>query len=316
MNNFLNKLVSAFGVGGKEEAVKELIKTQLKDIKCEIKEDKLGNLIVKMGQGKEKVMVCTHMDVAGFMTTFVEDNGFIRVGSVGSVDYKNSLGRMVTFQNGAKGRLCAAKENPEERDLYIDILSNTREEALKEVKEGDVASFLGHLFEKNGKIMGSNLHRIGCYVLLEAIKNAKNLSKEYYFVFSTQKELGGRGARAAAYTIEPDYCVVIDSIKADDVVGEDGRVKLSSGPVLSIMDGSLIIDEEVRIRVEEAAIKGKIKLQYGVSRENTDGGRIHKEVGGIRTGVVSIPCRYKYSSNEVMDVKDIEETIKLFNGLL
>lgn len=316
MEKLLNKLIGAFGVAAQEEEVKEIIKEELKDVNCEMKEDKIGNLIVKMGQGSEKVMICTHMDVAGFMTTFVEDDGFVRVGTVGDTDYKNSLGRMITFQSGAKGRLCASKEKPEERDIYVDVFTSSREETLKGVKEGEVACFTGHVTEINGKVTGPNLHRVGCYALLEAIKAAKNLNKEYYFVFSTQKELEGRGARAAAYAIEPDYCVVLDCIKADDVKGEDGRIKLSHGPVISIMDASLIIDAGVKTLLDESAEKASVKVQYGITRENTDGGKIHKEVGGIRTGVLSIPLRYKYSSSEVMDVKDIEDTIKVISGIL
>ena len=268
-----------------------------------------------MGQGTEKVMICTHMDVAGFMTTFVEDDGVVRVSTVGNTDYKKSLGGILTFQSGAKGRLCASKENPEERDIYVDVFTNSREETLKAIKEGDVACFTENVTEINGKIIGANLHRAGCYVLLEAIKSVKNLNKEYYFVFSTQRELEGRGARAAAYAIEPDYCIVLDCIKADDVKGEDGKIKLSSGPVISIIDASLIIDEGIKELLEKAAEKASIKVQYGITRENTDGGKIHKEVGGIRTGVLSMPLRYKYSSCEVMDVKDIEDTIKVLTQL-
>lgn len=317
MKKLLNKIIDAFGVSSQEKEVREIIKEELKDVNCEMREDKLGNLIVKMGQGSEKVMICAHMDAAGFITTFVEEDGALRVASVGDIDYKNSIGRMVKFQSGAKGRLCASKENPEERDIYIDTFTNNKEETLKFIKEGDLGCLEAHVEEINGKIIGTNLHRTGCYVLLEAIKSAKNLSKEYYFVFSTQKELEARGARAAAYDIKPDYCIVLDCMKSNDVKGGEGRIKLSHGPVISIIDSSLIIDAKVKTLLDESAEKASVKVQYGINREEyTDGWRIHKEVGGIRTGALSIPLRYKYSASEVMDIKDVEDTIKIISGIL
>ncbi|MFD3158669.1 M42 family peptidase [Haloimpatiens sp. FM7330] len=316
MDNILYKLINAFGGSGHENEVREIIKEEIKDVKCEIRQDKLGNLIVKMGQGSEKIMVCAHMDTVGFMTTYIQDDGFLRVGKVGEVDFKNSINNIVRFESGLKGKLCASKNNPEERDLFIDLCMENREEVLKEIKEGDVACLSGEILERREKIIASNLDRIGVYVLLKVIKEMKDLNKEVYFVFSTQKELGGRGARAAAFAIEPDYCIVLDCEDADDTASGDNKVRLGNGPVVSIMDRTLIIDNEIKKIIDDAAEKAKVKIQYNVSKSSTDGGCIHKEVGGIKTGVISIPCRYKYTSSEVIHMKDIKDTIELINTIL
>lgn len=318
MENLFDKLVSTFSVTSCEKEVRDIIKSELKDLDCEIKEDKLGNLIVKIGQGPKKIMVSTHMDSVGFMTTFIEDNGFVRVGAIGDCDYKNSIGKIIKFQTGAKGRLCQEKENPDENDLYVDMFTSNREETLEKIKEGNVAGFTGHVLEENNKVISPNLHKASCYVLCEAIKSVKNFNNEYYFVFSTQGELKGRGARAAAFDIKPDYCIVLDTINAGDAKGEgqDGRIKLSNGPVISIMDAGMIIDEDLKKLLDEKAQKANINIQYSITRNHNESSNIHREVGGIRTASVEIPCRYKYSSLEVMDINDIKNTIKLISEVI
>lgn len=316
MDCLLNKLVTAYGVSGREEAVREVIREELREVNCDIREDKMGNIIVKLGSGEEKIMFCAHMDQIGVIATYVEDNGIVRVGSVGDFKPLDMVHNFVEFRNGAIGKLCASKENPTIEDMYIDLGLSSREEVLKQVKEGDTARFTMTYNTLSGKEIGPNFDdRIGCYVLLRMIKELKAFSKEVYFVFSTQKELGGRGARAAAYAIKPDYCIVVDVEATGDVPGAQGSLKLDGGPVVSIINKTLILDHEVRDMLDKAAESANIKLQYSISTENTDGGLIHKEVGGIKTGVVSIPCRYLHTVSEMISMEDVEKTIKVLMNL-
>ena len=317
MDCLLKSLVEAFGVSGREEAVRQVIKEELKDTNNEIREDKMGNIIVKMGTGEEKIMFCAHMDQIGIIVTYIEEKGIVRVGSVGDFKPEDMIHNFVQFNNGVVGKLCASKENPAIGDMYIDLGLNSREEVLKLVKEGDTGRFIMSYNTLGGKEIGPNFDdRIGCYVLLRMIKEIKVSSKELYFVFSTQKELGGRGARAAAYSIEPDYCIVVDVEGAGDVPGAKGNVKLGEGPVVSIINKTLILDNEVKSLIEKAAEEAEVKLQYSISTENTDGGLIHKEVGGIKTGVVSIPCRYLHTVSEMISMEDVEKTIRVLMNLI
>jgi endoglucanase len=317
MDNMLSRLLSSFGVSGHEEEVRKVIIDELKDIKCHIKEDKMGNLIVKIGEGLEKLMLCAHMDEIGLIATFIEDNGFIRVGSIGDFNTADVVHNLITFENGTLGKVAAAKANAEIGDLYIDIGALSREEVLKNVREGDVACFLGDAVELGNNIISPGLdNRVGCYILLKLIKELQETSKELYFVFSSQAELGGRGARAASFAIEPDYCIVVDLEEAGDSIGGKGNIKLGSGPVLTVMDKSLIMHHEIKERVEAAAKENSIEVQYAAVNRITDGGAIHKEKSGIKTGVVSVPCRYNHSISEMVCIKDIENTVELLKNLI
>jgi endoglucanase len=317
MDNMLSRLLSSFGVSGHEDEVRKAIIDELKDVKCEIKEDKMGNLIIKLGEGSEKLMLCAHMDEIGLIATFVEDNGFIRVGSIGDFNIADVVHNLITFENGTLGKVAAAKTNAEIGDLFIDIGVSTREEALKKVREGEVACFLGDALELGNNIISPGLdNRVGCYILLKLIKELKETNKELYFVFSSQAELGGRGARAASFAIEPDYCIVVDLEEAGDSIGGKGNIKLGGGPVLTVMDRSLIMHHEIKESLEGAAKENNIEVQYASVNRISDGGAIHKEKSGVKAGVVSVPCRYNHSISEMVCISDIEKTVELLKNLL
>ncbi|MBW9158841.1 M42 family metallopeptidase [Clostridium tagluense] len=315
MDIMLQKLVGAFGVSGHEDEVRAVIREELKDINCDIKEDKMGNLIVKVGSGAQKIMFSAHMDEIGLIATYIEDNGFVRVSNIGGIHASEIVHNFVVFKNGIMGKVGAAKSEPKIEDLFIDLGVSSREEALKKIKEGDTACLLSDFMEVEDKIISPCLDdRIGCYVLLRMIKEIKETKSELYFVFSTQEELGGRGARAAAYTVNPDYCIVLDTQEAGDYIGAEGKLELGKGPIIKIKDRTLIMHHEIKEMLENAAQRSVVKVQYGVSNGSTDGGNIHKENGGIRTGVISIPCRYTHSISEMISMEDVEDTIKLLKG--
>lgn len=317
MDNMLRKLLSSFGVSGHEDEVRSVIIDELKDVKCDIKEDKMGNLIVKLGKGSEKLMLCAHMDEIGLIATYIEDNGLVRVGSIGDFNTADVVHNIIKFENGTLGKAAAAKANPEIADLYIDIGVKSREEALRKIGEGDVACFLGDAVELENNIISPGLdNRVGCYVLLRLIKEFKGTDKELYFVFSSQAELGGRGARAASFAVEPEYCIVIDLEEAGDRIGGHGNIKLGSGPVLTVMDISLIMHHEIKEKLENAAKEKNVTIQYASVSRITDGGAIHKEKGGVKTGVLSIPCRYNHSISEMVCVDDIENTVEILKNLI
>jgi tetrahedral aminopeptidase len=317
MDIMLERLLSSFGVSGHEKEVRKVILDELKDDNCEIREDKLGNLIVKIGEGKQKLMICAHMDQIGIIATYVEDNGFIRVGSLGDFKCSDIVHNFVRFENGIIGKVGTSKDNPEIGDLFIDIGKESREEVIKLVHEGEVACFIGHAVTLDNRLLGPGLdNRIGCYILLRIIKEIKKVNSEIYFVFSSQAELGGRGARAASFAIEPEYCIVIDLEAAGDYIGGKGNIKLGKGPIVTVIDKGLIMHHEIKELVENAAKENNIELQYALSYRISDGGSIHKEKTGVKTGVISVPCRYNHSISEMVCLEDVEKTIELLKGLL
>lgn len=317
----MEKLIRAFGVSGKENYIKDIIKQELENIKnskkinIDIKEDTIGNLIVRLGKGNERIMICTHMDNAGVIATLVEETGFVRVSPIGNLKPEKLIRSFVKFENGTLGRVDASEANPSRDDLFVDLGVSNKEVANQNIKEGDLAEIIGQGFISDNRVVAPNLHsKLGCYTLLNIIKGIKeveNLNKEFYFVFTSQMEVGFRGARAAASEIKPGIAIVLDSIEAEDYIGGNATLKLEGGPVMCIYDKSLVIHNDVKKVIEDAAEKLSISIQYSIGNDRNEGGLIHKETGGIKTGVIEIPCRYMHTSGEMMSLKDIENIVSL-----
>ncbi|WP_125154908.1 M42 family peptidase [Clostridium rectalis] len=313
MDKLLSELINTFGVSGNEEFVRSIILEVLKDKEYDIKEDKMGNLIVKVGNGSKKIMICTHMDQIGFIVSYIEDNGFIRVEKLGNFKTDNISHSYIRFKNGSIGKIIINKD-----DMYIDIGAKNKEEVNNKIKIGDTACLVGPCLEvENNNIISPNLdNRIGCYVLLKLLMDINTLNKETYFVFSSQKLMGNRGARAAAYEVDPNYCIVLDVKQSSDSLSGKNSFKLGNGPGINIMDKTLIMHEDVKSMIEMASSELNLRTQNIILDDISEGGVIHKERNGIKTGELCIPCRYKNSSSEMVNFDDVNGCIKLLKKIL
>lgn len=328
MDKLLESLLSAFGVSGHEEEVREVIIEELNRLEAHHEIDKMGNVIVKMGKKseveEERLMITAHMDTMGVIVTYIDDKGFARVGKVGDFKEAAMINTIVEFENGNSGRVCSTKDDPKIDDLYIDLGVSTREEALELIEEGDVAVFTSNIIEERNNIIAPFLeNRVGCYMMIKVIENLANnreilndLDKELFFVFSTQNKVGSRGVRAAAYSINPMYSIVIDGEEASDNLGGKGNFKLGGGLGIKFMDRTLIMHHEVKEMLEEAFSKADKKPHYIFSEKGGDGATIHKEGNGIKTGTIVYPVRYKDTNLEMISVKDIQEGIEILNKVI
>lgn len=314
----LKRLTEASGASGDEKEIGKVIKNEVKDYADEIYTDALGNLIVrKKGKGK-KIMFAAHMDEIGIAVTFIEENGFLRFANVGGLYTKELLGRRVIFKGGVAGVIYTEKDNKamQMSKMYIDIGAETRTEAEKTVSVGDTAVFEGIFHQNGNKIISKALdNRTGCYVLIEALKRVKT-DNDLYFVFTTQEEVGLRGARCAAFSVSPDYAVAVDVTDTGDTPeGYKSAVKLGKGACIKVMDRSIICDSDIRTRLTELAKQENILYQLEVMTDGgTDAGVIHLTKEGVKTGGISVPARYIHSPSETADVRDIEACIRLAAG--
>ncbi len=327
MDKILESLLSAFGTSGHEEEVRQIIIEELNRVNVAHEVDKMGNVIVRIGQKKEedRLMLTAHMDTMGVIVTYIDDKGYARVGKIG--DFKESLmiNTIVEFENGNSGRVCSAKDdNPKIEDLYIDLGVSSKEEALELIEEGDVAVFTSNIIEERNNIIAPFLeNRVGCYMLLKTIEDlamnkeiVSNLNSELCFVFSTQNKVGSRGVRAAAYSLKPTSCIVIDGEEANDNLGGKGNFKLGEGLGIKFMDRTLIMHHEIKELLEAAFSKLDKKPHYIFSEKGGDGATIHKEGHGIKTGTLVYPVRYKDTNLEMVSVKDIEAGIEIIRSTI
>ena len=312
MKTVIKQLTEAFGPSGYETEVTALIQSMVKEHVDEVKTDVLGNLIaVKKGSPDgRKIMFAAHTDEIGLVITHIDDKGFLRFGTVGGVGISTLVGNRVRFAGGAVGAIYQEKGSWKELTidkLYIDIGAENKEDAQKKVKLGEFGIFHREFEDLGVRLIAKSMDdRVGCAVLIEALKKIDAPKNTLYFVFTSQEEVGLRGARTAAYGIEPDLGIALDvTLTGDMPEARRMDVSLGKGAAIKVKDSSLIAHPKVKDLLVDLAEEKQIPYQMEVlDAGGTDAGAIHLTKTGVPSGAISIPTRYVHTPSEMVDIRD------------
>ncbi len=333
----LEKLSNARGVSGNETEVREILIEAIKDRVAEYRVDTLGNLIAlkkakaARGHASLRVMLAAHMDEVGLMIVHHDSNGHLRFHKVGGIDDRVLLSKVVLIGKdkipgviGVKPiHLLKAKEREQVLDadsLTIDIGAKSKEDAQGAVKIGDYASFATEFGELgDGLVKGKSLDdRAGCAALVEILK--RDYPFDLYGVFTVQEEVGHRGARAAAFAIEPQVAFILETATCDDSPKKKDVspvTRVGAGPAITIADRSMIADRRLVNLLVETAQEHRIPFQFKQPLNgSTDGGHIHISREGVPSAVISVPTRYLHSPVGVLSIKDFDHTVALVTKAL
>ncbi len=334
MYDLLKKLSESFGPSGYEKEVREVIKNEIKDYVEEMREDVLGNLIARVGSGRKKVLIEAHMDEIALMVKHIDDKGFISVVSLGGWDARVLLGQKVVLRNyknekiygvaGSKPVHLMEKNEEKEikiKDVFIDIGAKDKKEVEKwNVKVGDVLvidAHLNYLGKSKDLVSGKALdNRIGCAILIDLIKNLPNELKEthtFYFVFTTQEELGLKGARTSAFDLDVDCAISVDTSPAGDTPGIEEKIadiKVGKGVVIDVVQAEgygLVIRREILDNAVNVLEKANIPYQLEVGSGGVSNAAIlYITKKGIPTIGISVATRNLHTPVEVASLKDME----------
>jgi putative aminopeptidase FrvX len=323
MKTVIKQLTEAFGPSGYETEVTALIQSMVKEHVDEVKTDVLGNLIaVKKGSPDgRKIMFAAHTDEIGLVITHIDDKGFLRFGTVGGVGISTLVGNRVRFAGGAVGAIYQEKGSWKELTidkLYIDIGAENKEDAQKKVKLGEFGIFHREFEDLGVRLIAKSMDdRVGCAVLIEALKKIDAPKNTLYFVFTSQEEVGLRGARTAAYGIEPDLGIALDvTLTGDMPEARRMDVSLGKGAAIKVKDSSLIAHPKVKDLLVDLAEEKQIPYQMEVlDAGGTDAGAIHLTKTGVPSGAISIPTRYVHTPSEMVDIRDVEACVDLVVAL-
>ncbi len=326
----LKKLCETPGIPSREDPIRGVIHDELKPLATDLRVDALGNLIAyRKGQGGPRVMIAAHMDQIGFMARHIDENGFIRLQPVGGFDPRTLVAQRVRVhgQEELTGVLMPATKpthllDESERgkalqldDLFVDVgLSGERTKEL--VPLGTPITF-DRTCDDLGDVMVSPAmdDRVSVYVMIEAIRGLEEHAAEVYAVASSQEEVGLRGATVAAFGVEPDVGLALDSTLAVDIPGssETDRVStLGDGTAIKIMDSSLICDPRLVAHCRTICDENEIKYQMEIlPRGGTDGGAIQRTRDGVPAITISTPTRYVHTVNEMVNKQDVAATVEL-----
>ncbi|WP_032123176.1 M42 family metallopeptidase [Clostridium amazonitimonense] len=322
----LEKLCNASGPSGFEGDIREIIKEEIKPYVDEIKIDRIGNIIAHKKGAGPRVMVDAHMDEVGFIITGFNEDGTLRFSALGGVNNKVIPSKVVYIGKkkipGVIGVKPIHLQSGEERlknisygNSCIDIGSNSKEESKSLIDLGEYVIFSTEFEEfGEGLIKGKAFdNRMGCYVLIEALK--ETYSCDLYATFNVMEEIGERGAFVAAYGVKADIGIVLEGTICADMPSVSDHLRateIGKGPAISIMDRTSIFNEDMAEDIMKLAEKENIPYQRrrAIAGGN-DAAAIHGSGEGAKIATISVPCRYIHSSVSVASLEDVENTKNL-----
>jgi endoglucanase len=328
----LKELTEACGIPGREEGIRKIVRRELKGLVDKVTTDSLGNLIAfRKGTSMKprRVMYSAHMDEIGFIVRHIDDKGFIRLNPVGGHDPRQTIVQRarvfgkkvlpgVVFWTAKPLHVQTPEDKkkcPTLEDCFVDV-GLSGKEVKKVVEPGDPVVLERETIKIGSRITGKAMdNRTAVYSLLQALAKSKTSRDDTYAVFSTQEEVGLRGAQVSGFGIDPEIGIALDTTLACDTPGssaQDYITSLGEGVGLTVMDGSMIADHELLKEFQALAKKKRIKNQPNIlPRGGTDGGAIQRVRSGVRTITISLPTRYIHSTIETIDENDLEAKVNL-----
>ncbi|MBE2267617.1 MAG: M20/M25/M40 family metallo-hydrolase [Anaerolinea sp.] len=324
MKDLIKKLVEAWGPSGYEHGVRELIRQEVTPFADDVRVDPLGNLICRVGSGGKKIMIAAHMDEIGVMALFTEPtSGYLRFAPIGGVLQTSLLGMRVRFENGVTGVIGAhdyfgaGRTTASEIDNFFIDVSTGEGNAIE---AGTPAIFWRTMEERGSRLIAKSMDdRIGCVVAIETMRRLnKQTPNELYFVFTVQEEVGLRGARAAAYGVDPDIGIALDVTSTGDMIkNQKMEVKLGGGAAIKIHDTGHVVPPAIRDWMVNRAQTDGIPHQFELlTIGTTDAAGIQVARAGVPSGAISIPCRFVHTTSETVDINDVDACVKLLTGLV
>jgi putative aminopeptidase FrvX len=330
---FLKRLLDTPGPSGFESAPARIWREEAATF-ARVHGDVAGNSVaVVNASGAPTVMLAGHIDEIGLIVTYIDDDGFVYLATIGGWDIQVLVGQRVRFIGrngdvfGVIGKKPVHLVKPDDRekasrltDLWVDIGATSRTQADERLAVGDAGVIDSRALElPNDRLVSRSIDdRIGAFVVLEALRRYAETPgvARVVAVATTQEEIGyhGGGALVAASGVNPAMAIVVDVTFATDHPGiekkEHGDHRVGGGPVLS--KGSVI--SPVVYSLLRSTAEG-LPIPYSVHAAGrdtaTDADAIHIAREGVATGLVSVPNRYMHSPNELVSLEDVDRTAAL-----
>ncbi len=331
---FLERLINSISPSGYEDEAARVWQKEASSFADDIRRDTHGNsdAVINAG-GSPRIMLSGHYDEIGFIITHINDEGYLWISPVGGWDPQIPQGQHVTIR-GRKGHVPGVigkcpihllKEDARKKvtnldELWVDIGAQNKKEAEKQVAIGDPLVISRALTRLQGQLVAGRGfdNRAGAFVVLEA---ARRLSKmkpkaEIHAVATVQEEIGLRGARTAAFGIDPQVGIAVDVTFATDypsmgdAVKKFGHIKVGKGTVIT--RGPNINPKLFDLMVD---IAQKEQIAYQINAESratgTDANAIQINRSGVATGLLNIPNRYMHTPCEMVSLDDLDATADL-----
>lgn len=330
VQKILTDAAAKVGPSGQEMEVAEYFAEQFRPFVDEVTVDSMFNVIAhKKGTGP-KVALFAHMDEIGLMVVAIEEDGSLRLGNVGGVDPRilpacrvwvhgkeklfGTIGALTPHLMKAEDQ----KQNYRREDLYVDV-GLPAEKVRELVRVGDIVTFnVPSTPLLNGQFAAKTMDDRACVTML--VETAERLRKlqcdaDVYFVGSTQEEVGSRGAKTAAYALDPDLAIAIDVDHAT-IPGSRPNTTVDLDSLCASIGPFL--QPKLLKRLIDCAAAHHVKLQTTVAERNTftDGDDVALARAGVPVVLLSLPLKYMHTTVETLDIQALKEGSRLLSHFL
>ncbi len=330
----LKTLTELRAPSGHEQPIRRALLAELKEMGLTPSLDRMGNVVVvKPGKGEHprRVMVAAHMDEVGLIVASATEEGFLRTLPIGGVDPRVIISKRVLCGDdavpGIIGAMAIHLQTAADRqrvlgydDIYVDIGAKDKAEAEAKCPKGTYITFdTDYVPFGDGCVSAKALDdRVGCYNLLRLLQ--EDLPCELVAVFTSEEEVGCRGAKGAAFANEPEVGLVLEGTTCNDlgcVPAPEQVCAVGQGVAVSFMDGSSIGNRRLFRQALDTAQAAGIPCQVkGSVSGGNDAGAIQLARSGVPTLVLSVPCRSIHSPSSVCKLSDVDAQLALAKALL
>ena len=329
----LKSLTQADGIPGYEAEVREVFREAVADV-GPIETDKLGSIFCTRAGDAEhpRIVLDSHLDEIGFVVTHVTDKGFVKFLPLGGwwahtllaqrVNITTKSGKVPGVVGSTPPHLLSGSRDKvlDLKDLFIDVGAESEEQAVEEygILPGcPIAPYGPFMRLKNEKLLTAKAfdNRVGVALVIDALLQLEDHPNTVIGAGSVQEEIGLRGARTMAASVEPDLAIVLEGPPGDDTPGlsvGNSQGKLGGGVQIRIIDSSMVVNPKLADFVVETAKKYEIPYQLGVRQSGgTDGGAIHQFGRGVPSVVLGVPSRYIHSHVSIINTDDYTAALDL-----
>lgn len=325
VRQILKDLTVGAGVSGCEYEIASTAEKYLEKY-GKVHTDALGNIILEVDGEGEGILLDAHTDMVGMTVTSITPEGFLRVAACGHIDARQ-LGAAQVTVHGKKPLVGIVISTPphlqggdgERNGMKMsEVLIDTglsEQEARELICLGDRITVNSEFTQLLGDRVscGALDDRAGMASLIYALEilKEKGCKKKITVSFSTREEVGGSGAKVAAFNACAKELIAVDVSFADTPDSNSEECgELSHGPMIGI---SSSLDYEMSQRfintAENCCIPYQLEIMGG--RTGTDADCMTVAKGGFVSGLISIPLRYMHTGVEVVSLADVENTGRL-----
>ena len=323
----IKKLSEAVGVSGNESNVRNIIAEFIDKLGLKRKTDSIGNLIVSSNHidNRPTIILSAHMDEPGIIVTDITDDGYLKFDIIGNIDMPSLVSQHIKIGEtegiiSLKAVHLTTKEERQKKvkvsDLYIDIGAADKKDAETVIVPGDYGAFDTKFDIMNDYIKGKSLSsRAGCVVLLETLAKSNEYNVNIIAVFSVQKEVHGRGINVAAHSLPDADCLLLldaEDSTPDSSFAKDKKQGIGIGRYTS---GSIKTNELLSV-IESIASETDIIFHRSVVNKSNELRQIISNKNNLPIIPINIPCQFINSSINVMNKKDITDSIALIDSII